>query len=94
VNRRADERLDVDLPAAVVHPDGRSAGRLIDISAGGAAFSGEVPQVGEAMLELPGYGRFPARVVAHPPGELHLAWREPLPAAILAQLTAKRQAAA
>ncbi len=94
VDRRGDERLEVDLPATVLHPAGRSEGRVSDISAGGAAFIGEVPPVGEATIELPGYGRFPARVVAHPPGELHLAWREPLPAAVLAQLAARRQAAA
>ena len=94
VDRRGEPRLEVDLPANVEHGDGRSAGRLRDISLGGANFIGEVPTMHEAMVELPGHGRFPARVVAQPPGELHLAWREPLPAAVLAGLDAKRQRAA
>ncbi len=94
VDRRGDPRLEMDLAASIIHAEGRSPGRLRDISPGGAAFIGDVPMVGEAVLELPGHGRFPARVVAQPPGELHLAWREPLPAAVLAGLQARQQQAA
>ena len=74
LDRRANGRTSVHMPARLQHDGGACSGMLQDLSDGGARFAGEAPGVTNARLEASGLPEVAVRVVGRSEGTLHLSF--------------------
>ena len=74
LDRRANGRASVSLPARLLHDGGSCTGTLQDLSDGGARFVGDAPGVTNGRLQVSGLPQVAVRVVGRSDGALHLSF--------------------